>query len=244
VIGIVFVEEKPMEGRELQPEDGAVIGREGTDIVLADPEVSRRHAAIRGQDAGAAIEDLGSTNGTFVNDERIEGVCALRDGDVVRLGNTVWRVRASATADAGAGATAIGQVPVGAPQVTAARPVPVDVPPAAAAPPPPVPAAPAPAAPAPAPAAAAPAAPQAPAEPAAPSAAPVGRRGDVEAPPEVAPSAIRRVLPPTAPGNVPAFTPPGQRKRGSAATRVEATVVCLLFAIAVAVAVAIYFASQ
>jgi hypothetical protein len=76
----------------------------------------------------------------------------------------------------------------------------------------------------------------------------VGRRGDVEQPPDVAPSAIRRVLPPPGAGGAPAFAPPGSRqitsKTGSAATRVEATIVCLLFAIAVAVAITIYFASQ
>jgi predicted component of type VI protein secretion system len=208
--GTVFVEQKPREGREVQATPDAVIGREGTDIVLQDPEVSRRHAAIRVQGEGVAIEDLGSTNGTFVNDERIEGTRALTDGDTVRFGNTTWVLRAPTVS----GATTVGQV--AAPQVTSARPIPVE------------PAAPQPAAPQPAP----------------PSSAPVGARGDVPAPPEVVPSAVRRVVVPPTPGNAPAFTPPAPRKGGSAATRVEATVVCLLFALAVAVAIAIYFASQ
>jgi predicted component of type VI protein secretion system len=205
--GVVFVEQKPREGREVEATPDAVIGREGTDVVLQDPEVSRRHAAIRVQGDGVAIEDLGSTNGTFVNDERIEGTRALRDGDTVRFGNTVWVLRAAAVSDA----TSVGQV--AAPQVTAARPVPVQ-----------------------------PAAPPQPAAPQ-PAAAP---RGDVPAPPEVVPSAVRRVVVPPTPGNAPAFTPPAQRKvrGGSAATRVEATVVCLLVALATAVAIAIYFASQ
>jgi predicted component of type VI protein secretion system len=225
VTALVFVEQRPMEGREVQPTPDAVIGREGTDIVLADPEVSRRHAAIRAHGDGLAIEDLGSTNGTYVNDQRVQGTQPLSDGDTVRLGNTVWQVRAPAAA---AGATMVGQVPA-APQVTAARPVPTDLQPPAA---PPQPAAPA----------------QAPAAAGAPSPASVGRRGDVPAPPEVAPSAIRRVLPPPGAAGAPAFSPPGSRKitskSGSAATRVEATIVCLLVVIAVAVAVAIYFGSQ
>jgi hypothetical protein len=200
--GLVFVEEKPREGREVEATPDAVIGREGTDIVLQDPEVSRRHAAIRVDGDAVAIEDLGSTNGTFVNDQRITGTRVLSDGDSVRFGNTVWRLRAAAVAD----------VQVAAPQVTAARAVPVEAP----APPAPAPAAPAPGAP----------------------------RGDVPAPPEVVPSAIRRVVVPPTPGNAPAFAPPAPRKRGSAATRVEATVVCLAIALAVAIAIAIYFASQ
>ena len=62
-------------------------------MVLPDPEVSRRHAALRLTGAGPAVEDFGSTNGTFVNDQRIEGVVQLNDGDVVRFGNTEWELR-------------------------------------------------------------------------------------------------------------------------------------------------------
>src|SRR5437764_10239859 len=116
-----------MEGREHPLEPGPTIGREGCDIVLPDPEVSRRHAAVRaGQAGGLAIEDLGSTNGTFVNNHRIAGLRDLQDGDVVRFGNTVWRLQATAPAEA----TRIGNVP-GAPQVTAARQVPTDLQPPA-----------------------------------------------------------------------------------------------------------------
>jgi predicted component of type VI protein secretion system len=250
VTELTFVEKKPMEGREQTLSAGSTIGREGCDVNLMDPEVSRRHATIRDAEGGSlAIEDLGSTNGTYVNGARITAVTVLRDGDSVRLGNTVWSIRADV---APAGATTVGQVQSAAPQVTAARAIPSDIevpsaPPAAASPPaPPAPqpttaqAIPAAASAPPAP----PAAPQQPAQPAAPSAAPVGRRGDVEAPPEVAPSAIRRVLPPPGPGGAPVFQPPGARPGGSAATKVEATVVCMIIAIAVAVALAIYFISR
>src|SRR3954453_5925272 len=111
-----------MEGREQTLSDGSAVGREGCDVNLMDPEVSRHHAAIRDQGGSLAIEDLGSTNGTFVNGKRVEVVTVLRDGDTVRLGTTVWSIRSSAPAgaDAGAGATSVGQAPPGAPQVTAA----------------------------------------------------------------------------------------------------------------------------
>ncbi len=46
---------------------------------LNDPDVSRRHAVVRRVDEGLAVEDLGSTNGTFVNDRRVEGIAELVD---------------------------------------------------------------------------------------------------------------------------------------------------------------------
>src|SRR4051794_41098575 len=92
---LIFVEQRPMAGRVLPIEAGLTIGREGTDIVLPDPEVSRKHAVIRvDEGGGAAIEDLGSTNGTYVNDERTDGAVAVDVGDVVRFGNTLWHVAA------------------------------------------------------------------------------------------------------------------------------------------------------
>jgi S-DNA-T family DNA segregation ATPase FtsK/SpoIIIE len=48
------------------------IGRSGCDVVLDDAELSRRHAKIRIHGATATLEDLGSTNGTFVGSERVE----------------------------------------------------------------------------------------------------------------------------------------------------------------------------
>lgn len=220
---LIFVEQKPMEGREHALEPGATIGREGCNVNLMDPEVSRHHAAIRDQ-GGLAIEDLGSTNGTFVNDQRITVVTALREGDVVRLGNTVWTMRSTAPAPQ---ATSIGQAAqAGGPQVTAARAVPADI----ETPAPPQPQA-----------TTAQAVPQTPAQPAAPSAAPVGRRGDVEAPLEVQPSAIRRVVLPTTPGQAPVFQNPGSRPGGSAATRLDATIICLIIVAATAAALVIYF---
>jgi hypothetical protein len=66
------------------------IGRDlGNDIVIDDPEVSRRHACITHGPGGYSIEDLGSTNGTFVNGIRIVGSQALRDGDIIGLGQVI-----------------------------------------------------------------------------------------------------------------------------------------------------------
>jgi pSer/pThr/pTyr-binding forkhead associated (FHA) protein len=90
--GLVFVEQRPLIGRIVPIGVDISIGREGCDVLLPDPEVSRRHAVLRTVGDDPAIEDLRSTNGTYVNDVRIQIVTVLREGDEVRLGNTVWRV--------------------------------------------------------------------------------------------------------------------------------------------------------
>jgi hypothetical protein len=65
----------------------SIIGRvrEVADFVIADDELSRHHAALTYADGQFFIEDLDSTNGTFVKDARIKRV-HLQHGDVVRLG--------------------------------------------------------------------------------------------------------------------------------------------------------------
>ena len=76
--------------------DGAAsIGRnEDSDIFLVDPSVSRSHATIQIENDGAAVTDLGSTNGTFVNGERITGSRCLVSGDILTFGNTQMRLEA------------------------------------------------------------------------------------------------------------------------------------------------------
>lgn len=73
--------------------DRVIIGRMGeSDIVLADPGVSRRHAEVRAEDAQFVISDLGSTNGTMVNESTI-GERILQEGDRVTIGRTVLEFR-------------------------------------------------------------------------------------------------------------------------------------------------------
>lgn len=72
--------------------DPQVIGRAPTaGIVLDDAHLSRRHAAVQLTGEGVSLVDLGSTNGTWLNDRRITGVELLTDGDVIRLGRTELR---------------------------------------------------------------------------------------------------------------------------------------------------------
>jgi pSer/pThr/pTyr-binding forkhead associated (FHA) protein len=98
MIELVFVELEPMTGRVLAVSAGTTIGRDGCDVLLADPDVSRRHAVIHDLASTPAIEDAGSTNGTFVNGHRIAGIQRLSAGDEVRLGNTVLTVQAPSAA--------------------------------------------------------------------------------------------------------------------------------------------------
>lgn len=58
-------------------------------IAINDPEISRRHALLTAQPGGYVIEDLGSTNGTFVNGQRLMGPHLLRPGELVLLGENV-----------------------------------------------------------------------------------------------------------------------------------------------------------
>jgi pSer/pThr/pTyr-binding forkhead associated (FHA) protein len=66
------------------------IGRDiNNDIVINDPEVSRRHARLFLQGKTYVLEDLGSTNGTVVKGQRLMGPYVLKDGDEITLGETV-----------------------------------------------------------------------------------------------------------------------------------------------------------
>jgi predicted component of type VI protein secretion system len=66
------------------------IGRDTTnDIVINDAEVSRKHARILLQGGGFVLEDLGSTNGTFVDGQRLMGPHGLRPGELVMLGENI-----------------------------------------------------------------------------------------------------------------------------------------------------------
>src|SRR5947209_4213828 len=81
--------------RRIKLRDELVIGRgvSGDGRLSDDEKVSRRHARVLRDSSGQLmIEDLGSANGTFVNDERVERSRALASGDVIRIGSTTLEV--------------------------------------------------------------------------------------------------------------------------------------------------------
>jgi DNA-binding beta-propeller fold protein YncE len=103
VVGRLRVISGPGRGKELSVEDQFVVGRaeEGLGKLEGDPEISRRHARFYlGHEGSLVVEDLGSTNGTFVNDRRIEGPHLVRPGDQVRIGMTVIELPQAGLADA------------------------------------------------------------------------------------------------------------------------------------------------
>lgn len=81
----------PHQGSDFRLALPVSIGREAltNQVILSlDSAVSRRHAAIRADGAAVVLADLGSQNGTYVNNRRIE-VAALREGDMISIGHTL-----------------------------------------------------------------------------------------------------------------------------------------------------------
>ena len=93
--------------------DVVTLGRDvSNDIVINDAEVSRNHARLTAQSGSYLMEDLASTNGTFVNGQRLIGPKLLNPGDVIGLGETVVLEFGIVPSDAGA--TVIAQAPISA----------------------------------------------------------------------------------------------------------------------------------
>jgi FHA domain len=76
------------QGTEYDLHHGATLGRgDAADIRLEDPFASSRHARIERRGDVLVIEDLGSTNGTFLNEEPLTGPQPLHHGDRIRIGD-------------------------------------------------------------------------------------------------------------------------------------------------------------
>jgi Inner membrane component of T3SS, cytoplasmic domain len=226
----VIVRSGLRSGERIELVGELVVGRENADLTVADEEVSRRHLAMRPHEDGVELEDLGSTNGTFVDGARLAAVVVVSSGARVVLGETELEIEVEEPEpELDPGATRLRERPPERDATIIGR--------APVAPPPPdatIAGAPAPSRPAPAPE-------SAPAPEPAPAAA---------EPPRAAPAPVAAIAPsaPAAAGAQPfgAFTPSAPvRRRGGAATRQwGAAGIVFLVIVATAIALIIYFAAR
>lgn len=85
---------KELRGVSIAVRGPIIVGRSpGADIVIGAGYVSGRHARFSLMGQNLFVEDLGSTNGTAVNGQRINAPTALRNNDIVNVGDVAMRVR-------------------------------------------------------------------------------------------------------------------------------------------------------
>lgn len=92
-LGLEFIEPLERAGERLEVDPALTLGRSSEcDVQLADNFLSSRHARVANDDGDLSIEDLGSTNGTYVNQELIQGRVLLERGDIVQVGGVLFEV--------------------------------------------------------------------------------------------------------------------------------------------------------
>jgi FHA domain len=99
-VASLVIHDRAGAGSEHPLDDQLTLGREEgrADLVLDDPGVSRLHARFAVDNGSVVVEDLGSSNGTYVNGQRISGPVELGAEDEVQLGGTVLSVGGAAPA--------------------------------------------------------------------------------------------------------------------------------------------------
>ncbi|MCG2607795.1 FHA domain-containing protein [Acinetobacter sp. SM34] len=86
-----------LTGQEISIDRDMLVGRhQSADIVLRAGEISRKHAAFLLKDQALWLQDLNSSNGTFVNDVRIEHEALLKEGDIIQFAGLKFSVLAPA----------------------------------------------------------------------------------------------------------------------------------------------------
>jgi pSer/pThr/pTyr-binding forkhead associated (FHA) protein len=91
---VSVIEGEKLKGKSFDLGDELIIGRaEKCHIVMDDTYVSQVHARIFSRGEGYLVEDLGSTNGTYLNRRRITAPSELQRGDRVKIGKTVLEAR-------------------------------------------------------------------------------------------------------------------------------------------------------
>jgi pSer/pThr/pTyr-binding forkhead associated (FHA) protein len=83
-----------LKGKTFELKDEMVIGRaDRCHVVLDDTYVSQMHARIFPRDGNYMVEDLGSTNGTYLNRRRVTAPTQVHRGDQIKIGKTVMEMR-------------------------------------------------------------------------------------------------------------------------------------------------------
>jgi len=92
-LALEFVEPTDRTGERIDVDSAMTIGRSAEcDLSLSDSFLSSRHARLANDEGDLTIEDLGSTNGTYVNQELVDGRVHLERGDIVQVGGVLFEV--------------------------------------------------------------------------------------------------------------------------------------------------------
>ena len=91
---LVALEPTELRGRSFPLAEEVTLGRAaGCQITLDDTYISQLHARVYARDGRWLVEDLGSTNGTYLNRQRVSGPMVMQAGDRLQVGNTVLELR-------------------------------------------------------------------------------------------------------------------------------------------------------
>ena len=93
MLALEFIEPVDRVGERIDVDVPVVIGRSPEcDLSISDTYLSSRHARVANDGGDLSIEDLGSTNGTYVNQELVAGRVQLERGDIVQVGGILFEV--------------------------------------------------------------------------------------------------------------------------------------------------------
>lgn len=92
-LGLEFIEPDERAGERVDVDVAVTVGRGGDcDLQISDTYLSGRHARFANDDGDLTVEDLESTNGTYVNQEIVHGRLLLEKGDIVQVGGVLFEV--------------------------------------------------------------------------------------------------------------------------------------------------------
>jgi pSer/pThr/pTyr-binding forkhead associated (FHA) protein len=92
-VQLAIIEPPALKGRRYRLDDELTVGRAaGCQVTIDDTYASQLHARVFSRDGQLFVEDLGSTNGTYINRAKVQGPQVMRRGDRLQVGNTVMEL--------------------------------------------------------------------------------------------------------------------------------------------------------